>query len=195
MRFPKRPIWWLMVPALALLALAIPALLQVRQQSAIERIERLGGRVLTTHSEPAWLNRLTRGRSRAFFERATVVNLSETEITDRDLAVLETLKGLERLNLSGTEITDQGLLHLANLTTLKALDLTGTRIRGPGLVQLAGLGDLEYLYLGGTDVGDEGLGHLRGFARLKHLNIAGTAVTRQGIEHFQYHLPEAEVIY
>lgn len=110
MKFRKRHLWWLLAPVLfALLLMAKQAFVSAQQQTVIRDIERLGGRVLTTHGEPAWLLWLTGNRSFRMFEKATVVNLSETAITDAELAHLAKLNGLERLNLSETEITDAGL--------------------------------------------------------------------------------------
>lgn len=193
MRLHKRHVWWLLAPALILMGVVFQAFLLARQQSAVEEIERLGGRVLLISGEPAWLNRLTGGRSRRLFARATVVNLSETEITDSELTALERLNGLERLNLSDTRITDNGLRHLKDLTRLKALDLSGTRISGQGLVHLRSLAALEYLYLGGTQVGDGDLRHLKDLTRLQHLDVTGTAISGKGVEEIQRHLPRAEV--
>ena len=74
------------------------------------------------------------------FDRATVVNLRQAEITDTDLIQLTRVKGLERLNLSETRITDQGLEYLEGLAELKALDLSNTKISGRGLKTSSRLG-------------------------------------------------------
>ncbi len=151
MKAPKRNWWWLLAPVLAgLLLILVLAVRYSRQTAAIGHIEKLGGRVLTTHGERDWLLRWTGGRSFGFFQNATLVNLSETTADDSDLVFLKRLGGLERLNLSETNITDKGLKHLGRCTDLKALDLTDTRITGAGLTHLRPLTRLEYLYLQGT---------------------------------------------
>ena len=194
MKFRKRHLWWLLAPVLlALLLMARQGLVHAQQQTAIRDIERIGGRVLTTHGEPAWLLWLTGNRSFHVFEKATVVNLSETGITDADLGHLAKLNGLERLNLGETEITDTGLEHLERLTGFKALDLSGTPITGKGLERLANLTNLEYLYLAGTQVGDGDLHHLYGLSKLRHLDVTATAVTIEGVEEIRRHLPDVEV--
>lgn len=194
MKIKPRHLWWLLAPVLlALLLMAKQAFVSARQQTAISEIERLGGRVLTTHGEPAWLLWLTGNRSFRVFEKATVVNLSETAITDAELSHLAKLNGVERLNLGETEITDAGLEHLERFTGLKALDLRGTEITGKGLERLANLTNLEYLYLAGTQVDDGDLHHLDGLSMLRHLDVTETAVTVEGVEEMKRHLPDVEV--
>ena len=173
--------------------LANQVVISARQQAAIREIERLGGRVLTTHSEPDWLRRLAGNRTFRVFEKSTVVNLSETAITDAELVHLADLNGLERLNLNETEITDTGLEQLETLTGLKALDLSGTQITGKGLKHLANLTKLEYLYLAGTQVGNGDLPQLYGLSMLRHLDVAGTAVTDEGVEQIDRQLPNVQV--
>ena len=153
MKASKRNGWWLLAPLFAgLLLIWVLAVRHSRQNAAIGHIENLGGRVLTTHGEPNWLLRWTGGRSFHFFDKATLVNLSETATTDADLVSLEHLNGPQRLNLGETNITGKGLEHLEGCMELKALDLTGTDITGSGLKHLRHLSQLEYLYLQGTDV-------------------------------------------
>lgn len=194
MRFRKRHLWWLLAPVLlALLLMARQGLVHAQQQTAIREIERLGGRVLTTHGEPNWLLWVNGNRSFRVFEKATVVNLSETAITDADLAHLAKLNGLERLNLGETEITDAGLAPLERLTGLKALDLSRTQITGTGLEHLANLTKLEYLYLAGTQVDDGDLHHLNGLMMLRHLDVGGTAVTTGRVEEMKRLIPGVEV--
>lgn len=193
-KFHSRPLWWLLAPvAIALLLLTFQAFLQARQHEAIESIEKLGGRVLTTQGEPDWLGRLTKGKSRKLFVRATVVNLSETEITDSDLVALTSLRGVERLNLHGTAVTNRGLSHLEDLTGLKALDLSETQIDGEGLRHLRNMRDLEYLYLQETRIRDRDLLPLYELQNLRHLNLAATPVTEEGVEDIHRRLPEVDV--
>ena len=194
MKFRKRHLWWLFAPVLLPLLLMVrQGLVHAQQQTAIRDIERIGGRVLTTHGEPDWLLWLTGNRSFRMFEKATVVNLSKTAISDSELSQLAKLNGLERLNLGETEITDAGLEHLKTLTGLKALDLSGTQITDNGLEHLARLTNLEYLYLAGTQIGDGDLYHLYELSKLRHLDVTGTAVTIESVEEMKRRLPDVEV--
>ncbi len=190
MKFRKRHLWWLLVPVMAGLLLAgFQFTLFYRQQAAVQQIEKLGGRVVTTHGDPRLIRWLIGGKSLRIFEQATVVNLRQTAIEDADLILLRNLNGLQRLNLGETGITNDGLQHLAGLTGLKALDLSSTQITGKGLEHLHRLTDLEYLYLSRTKVGDADLRHLQGLTILRHLDVTGTAVSNEGVEEIKRHLP------
>jgi Leucine Rich repeat len=190
----KRHLWWLLVPVLAgLLLTGFQFSKYDRQRTAIQHIEKLGGRVVTTHGEPGWIRWVIGGRSLRIFEQATVVNLSRTEIDDADLLCLQRLNGLERLNLSGTGITNDGLRNLGGLTDLKALDLSGTRITGQGLDDLRSLAALEYLYLSRTKVGDANLRRLDDLKSLRQLDVSETAVSDIGVAEIKRQLPELEV--
>ena len=196
MKFRKQRLWWLLVPVMAGLLLAgFQFSLYFRQQAAIQQIEKLGGRVVTTHGDPRWLRWLIGGKSLRIFEQATVVNLSQNKVEDSDLIHLRNLNGLQRLNLNETRITDDGLRHLEELTGLKALDLSGTQITGNGLEHLRGLTALEYLYLSRTKVGDADLRHLKKLTNLGHLDVTGTAVTEEGVEEVKRHSPGVNVVW
>ena len=196
MKFRKKHLWWLLVPVMAGLLLAgFQFSLYFRQQAAVQQIEKLGGRVVTTHGDPRWIRWLIGGKSLRFFEQATVVNLSQNEVEDADLIPLRNLNGLQRLNLNETRITDDGLRHLEELTGLKALDLSGTQITGNGLEHLRGLTALEYLYLSRTKVGDADLRHLKKLTNLGHLDVTGTAVTEEGVEEVKRHSPGVNVVW
>ena len=158
MRISKSHCVWslLAVTLLLLMGAVVCSIMQARQQTAISRIEQLGGRVLTTQGGPVWLRRLVGNRAMRPFDRATLVNLSETDAEDADLELLTRLRGVERLNLSGTRITDEGLSRVAELHGLKALDLSGTEVTDAGLMHLTRLTELEYLYVDGTRVTNAG---------------------------------------
>lgn len=190
MKLKPRHLWWLLIPViLAVSLIGIQAFFHTRQKDAIENIEGLGGRVLTTHGGPEWLRRLAGRGMGKLFDRATVVNLRKTKITDAELIQLKRLNGLERLNLSETNTADHGLAHLEGLTGLKALDLSGTKISGRGLERLQGLDELEYLYLGDTEIADGDLDSLYGFRNLRELDLAETDVTESGIEELKRRMP------
>ena len=196
MKFRKRHLWWLLVPVMAGLLLAgFQFSLFYRQQAAVQQIEKLGGRVVTTHGDPRWIRWLIGGKSLRIFEQATVVNLRQTTIEDADLIPLRNLNGLQRLNLGETGITNDGLQHLSGLTGLKALDLSRTQISGKGLEHLRGLTALEYLYLSRTKVGDADLRHLKKLTNLGHLDVTGTAVTEEGVEEVKRHSPGVNVVW
>jgi hypothetical protein len=56
------------------------------------------------------------------------LQLNNTNITDKGLAKLQSLKQLQSLNLVGTKITAQGVLQLQKLPALKSLYLYQTGV-------------------------------------------------------------------
>src|SRR5262249_50813725 len=81
-------------------------------------------------------------------------DLSNTWVTDSDLAKLARLPHLQSINLAYTRITDQGLEHLAPLQNVRVLNLYYAE-----------------------SVTDEGLAHLKHWKNLEHLDLRGTKVT------------------
>ena len=92
------------------------------------------------------------------------VDLSNTWVTDADLAKLARLPQLESINLAYTKITDQGLEHLAPLKNVKVLNLYYAE-----------------------SVTDQGIAHLKHWKNLEHLNLRGTKVTSSLFEHIAQH--------
>lgn len=88
------------------------------------------------------------------------IQLSDTDVTDADLAHLRGLSGLRLLSL-GSQITDAGLAYLSSLTGLYILDLDFTQITDAGLAHLQGLANLKSLELSETQITDAGLAELR----------------------------------
>jgi len=64
------------------------------------------------------------------------VNLSNTKVTDADLAQLEGVVRIKNLRLENTQVTDAGLEHLSGLTNLTSLDLRNTRVSDEGIKNL-----------------------------------------------------------
>ena len=118
------------------------------------------------------------------------LNLSETRVTDLDLAHIEGLTSLWRLSLRGTRITDRGLRSLAGMTSLRLLDLSETSVGDSGMAALRRMTDLEFLYLNGTFVSDAGLYYLNGLSSLKRLRLSASGVTAEGVELLREKLPD-----
>jgi hypothetical protein len=68
--------------------------------------------------------------------RFTVANLSDSRVTDPDLAHLKALVNLSALLLDGTSVTDAGLAHLKELPLLETLSLRRTRVSEAGAKDL-----------------------------------------------------------
>ncbi|MAV36622.1 MAG: hypothetical protein CMJ59_14345 [Planctomycetaceae bacterium] len=147
------------------------------------------------------------------------VNLSNSQITDADLAhvsrlsqleqlylfntsigdaALAHLKGLTHLNelsLARTKITDKGLSELADLTGLETLDLSlCMQIKGAGLKHLKAMTALKELLLYQTQVTDDSLDHLRQMTHLEYIVLPDITVSAVGLAALQKALPKCEII-
>ncbi len=115
------------------------------------------------------------------------LDLSNTGITDQDLASIENFfdlnslmlangpfhSGTARPNMPQNVITDAGLAHLSRLTELIGIDLCGTDISDEGLKVLASMPKLKWVYLSGTKIRGPGMAHLRSHEQLMMLEING----------------------
>jgi len=143
--------------------------------SIISEVERLGGKVEfdeTLADRPI-----------------TKIDLHSTQITDADLAFLDTakkaLRSLRYLDLRLTHVGDAGVFHLRHLTSLETLNLFRTNLSDQGLANIKHLTRLQTLLIGGTKVTDAGLIHLKGFTELKKLSLFQTQVTDAGVRHLK----------
>ena len=78
------------------------------------------------------------------------LDLTETNVTDADLAALRGASSLKSLVLNDTSVSDEGLKHLIGLP-LTTLNLRRTKITPAGLESLAQMGGLQVLDLSATD--------------------------------------------
>lgn len=89
------------------------------------------------------------------------LDLSNSGVTDADLAQLPEMPSLERLYLKDTGITDAGLANLPEMFSLTYLNLFGTAITDAGLDRLLDIVTLNEVYLSETGVTLEGVQGLR----------------------------------
>jgi hypothetical protein len=103
------------------------------------------------------------------------VDLSNTAITDEDLddlvQALEKLPSLGRLNLADTALTDRALAVLNRVPSLHHLDLSGTKVTDVGLSEVKGFSKLQTLRLARTAVTAEGARAALDAAPETHLRI------------------------
>lgn len=95
-------------------------------------------------------------------------------ISDEDLQLLSSFKGLEWLSLEGAPVTDAGVAHLLKLPKLKTLDISGTQISAEGIEQLGSLPGLSRLKLSRIEVTEELLAALATVPGLKELELSNT---------------------
>jgi hypothetical protein len=115
--------------------------------SAEQVIESLGGHVTVDEQRPG--------------KPVVRVRLSGTEVTDRDLKVLQQYEELERLDLDSTPVTDAGLKELTGFKNLHWLDLYQTKVTAAGLRELKGLKHLQFLDIDRDKLTDAALRTLR----------------------------------
>lgn len=98
---------------------------QGRYEAAFEKIEGLGG-------------------SGIWDAEVVVIDLSNTEIENKDLSVFKDFEIVQSLILDNTKIDDDGLSYLESLHHLELLSLIGTQVSEKGLNKLAlSLPDLD----------------------------------------------------
>lgn len=131
----------------------------------------------------------------AVSEDGSVVDLSGNPLTDEDLQLLEPywqgLPHLISLSLRQTNISNKTIDAIVSLKNLTGLDLSATRLTGPGLANLQELTNLEQLGLAQLEIDDDDLALLSSLRKLKTLNLAGTTVTNAGLAHLTK-LPDIE---
>ncbi len=82
------------------------------------------------------------------------LDLSRTQVTDEDLAIVATYPVLHKLELSHTTISDAGIKHLATLKHLDTLNLYNTKVGNEGLEALHSLKSLEKIYAFNSQVSE-----------------------------------------
>jgi len=115
------------------------------------------------------------------FQELTLLDLSGTEVTDRDLQDGAGLSTLTQLDLSNTAIGDAAFAHPSWMESLTRLSLNNTQISNAALRQFRSLKQLQLLWLNETNVGDAGLQHLAGLTGLQSLGLNKTQVTNAGL--------------
>ena len=148
--------------------------------AAVEKIEKLGGRIAPIAQNDDRLE--------------VSLRMAGASATDKDLAVLSSLKNVSRLDLGQTAVTDAGLTAIKGLKELTVLHLEGTRITDTGLANVKDLRNLTYLNLYNTAVSDAGLEHLKGLTNLKSLYLWQTKVTDAGVSKLKQALPKVEIV-
>jgi Leucine-rich repeat (LRR) protein len=115
------------------------------------------------------------------FPTLRALYVSDSPVTDAELAHIRGLIELRHLDLSSTNVTDAGLEHLEHLTHLRFL-LIGPHITDRGLRRLKLLTSLESLELLDTDVTDAGVGELTTLTNLRSLYLSGAKITGCGLD-------------
>ena len=115
-------------------------------------------------------------------DRVVTANLSQTDTTDDELALLTCVPEIEHLDLFECQVTNQGMRHLVALKKLKSLQLMDTEVEDAGLSFVGQLTALEELSIPLEQLTDKGLRHLSNLRKLKKLDLRFTEVTPKGFE-------------
>ena len=170
-----------------------------RRRRAVTAIEALGGSVsfvdgqTTNESFPKAF--LRRWLPQAYLDEVEQVGLSNTQVTNAELAHLEGLTALQGLWLDDTQVTDAGLEHLQGLAGLRQLWLINTQVTDAGLAHLKGLTSLQSLGLTNIQVTNSRLANLRRLAGLKLLILDSTQITDAEMAELEKALPKCVVLH
>lgn len=110
----------------------------------------------------------------ALLQEITVLDLSDSPLTDAAAELLPRFPALTGLNLSGTGVTNSGLAPVARIAGLQTLLLDRTAIDGQGLASIAGLNELREISLVSTSISDPAFAHLQNMDNLEVMRVSGT---------------------
>ena len=105
-------------------------------------------------------------------------------------------KHLKNLNLSATDVTDKDLVYVKSLTKLNSLNLSRNPIQGTGLNNLSEMTALGTLNLSSTSLNDQSVRHLENINHLKKirvLNLENTSLTTKDYERVGRLFRQADV--
>jgi hypothetical protein len=176
------------------------------EQRAAAALTRLGGRIVLVDDAPSWLRGYV-GEDVLNMRVAASIDLSHSQVTDRDLVHLQAFRHFGNLNLSDTAVSDAGLDYLRRVVAYRFFDLSRTRVTDvsllfgnnslghPSGLKLSGNRitrlfpfqrqwcPLQELDLSKTDVDDHTLASLPdGLVNLSSLDLSGTDVSDDALD-------------
>ncbi len=113
------------------------------------------------------------------------LNLARTDLKNSATAKLSVLKSLESLNLAGNALTFESLLALRNLSELTELNLDGIRAPLDGVESLSSLKKLRSLNLARSPLDSPDLVFLITLKGLETLNLSSTRIGDRGIRFLE----------
>lgn len=170
--------------AFAALICLTPFALAADQSAEIQKLEKAGATVRVDN------DLMDGARLRVSFaaldDKATVALRGATHIgsltiedasrfTDRSMAIIGTLSGLQELNLGRPGITSSGMSHLKNLKELRKLYLLqAAKVYDSGVAYLKDLEHLEELDLSGSAITNSAASTFKGMSSLKLIAVPKT---------------------
>ena len=114
------------------------------------------------------------------------LNLSNTDLGDREMVVVARLPKLQILALQQVAISDSGVQQLSRLTQLKSLDLSGSLVTGTGFRSLGFANSLASLNIGVTRVSDQTIQYVKQFPNLVSLDLSSnTRLTDSSLDQIK----------
>ncbi|MCA9230702.1 MAG: hypothetical protein KDA57_08620 [Planctomycetales bacterium] len=118
----------------------------------------------------------------------TSLVLKQTALGDAALVHIARLPRLSTLYLNESKITSEGLNEIGKLQGLTILDLSGTSLDGD-LAGLATLGALKHLLLNGVELGETAVETIGKLPNLTRLTVNGSGLDAQAIEKLEQAKP------
>jgi serine/threonine protein kinase len=177
------------------ITLAHPELLKFFPDNSLSSLKFLNGKGRSA----TLINQIVRQQN------LSVLDLSDTAISESDFKVIAGLKKLRRLNLDSHSINQKllfeslflprlegvGLLGLSNCTPvleilssskkLRFLTLTSAKLTEKDFAIIGRMTKLEHLLLNGTDLDDDDLKQLTKLQNLEYLNVHATKITVRSV--------------
>lgn len=126
--------------------------------------------------------------------RQVGLDAEESNLTNDDLLAYRAVNW-SIVNVSQTAVTDRGIAALAASGALTYLDAYDTRVSDEAMAALVHSPQLRFLFLPGAKVTDAGLKHLQSVRTLKKVHLGACPVTEAGVDALRRALPGAEVIF
>lgn len=149
---------------------ALDKLDTLRQQRALDELQRLGGYVDRNHQE----------LSSAMGPLFTVEINNNWRGTVDDLRWLEFLHDVQQVSFIGDKVTDDWLAHISGMPNIQLVKIKRAKISDAGLAPLKTLQRLEFVRLLYMDIGDDAVVQLAQCQRVTRMDLFGTKITHDG---------------
>lgn len=120
--------------------------------------------------------------------------LTDTQLSDRDLACLRNLSKLRSLSIPNSQITDAGCSHFYSLPALEYANLSNSSFSDAGLAHLKYCRHLQSLVLDETPIHGKGFAGFSSNSKLVALSLNHTPFDDSGME-FLAKLPNLEILH
>ncbi|MCA9119405.1 MAG: PDZ domain-containing protein [Planctomycetaceae bacterium] len=149
---------------------ALDKLDTLRQQRALDELQRLGAHIDRNHQE----------LSSAMGPLFTVEINNSWRGTVDDLRWLAFLHDVQQVSFVGDKVTDAWMAHVSGMPNVQLVKIKRGSISDAGLASLTSLERLEFVRLLYVDIGDDAVVHLAHCQRVTRMDLFGTKMTREG---------------